>query len=78
MFNTTGNLRYTESASNVFIMKATGYTQLIFYHFYKGDNYCDFVCVPAHQISSEKGVYSKREEFAPKGSKFFPFRADPF
>ena len=25
-----------------------------------------------------KGVYSKRKEFAPKGSKFFPFRVDPF
>ena len=27
---------------------------------------------------SEGGVYSKRKEFAPKGSKFFPFTADPF
>ena len=25
-----------------------------------------------------KGVYSKRKEFAPKGSKFFPFRVEPF
>ena len=25
-----------------------------------------------------KGVYSKRKEFAPNGSKFFPFRVDPF
>ena len=25
-----------------------------------------------------KGVYSKRKEFAPTGSKFFPFRVDPF
>ena len=25
-----------------------------------------------------KRVYSKRIEFAPKGSKFFPFRVDPF
>ena len=25
-----------------------------------------------------KGVYSKRKEFAPKGSKFFPFRVDLF
>ena len=25
-----------------------------------------------------KGVCSKRKEFAPMGSKFFPFRADPF
>ena len=25
-----------------------------------------------------KGVYSERKEFAPKRSKFFPFRVDPF
>ena len=25
-----------------------------------------------------KGAYSKMEEFAPKGNKFFPFRVDPF
>ena len=25
-----------------------------------------------------KGVHSKKEEFAPKGSKFFPFRVDQF
>ena len=25
-----------------------------------------------------KGVFSKRKEFAPRGSKFFPFRVDPF
>ena len=25
-----------------------------------------------------KGVFSKSKEFAPKGSKFFPFRVDPF
>ena len=29
-------------------------------------------------LISEKGVYSKRKEFAPKGSKVFPFRVDPF
>ena len=26
----------------------------------------------------ENRVYFKRKEFAPKGSKFFPFRVDPF
>ena len=26
----------------------------------------------------QKVIYSKRKEFAPKGSKFFPFREDPF
>ena len=30
------------------------------------------------QIPSKKGVLSKRKEFAPMGSKFFPFRVDPF
>ena len=33
----------------------------------------EWFCLP-----SEKGVYSKRKEFAPFGSKFFPFRADCF
>ena len=27
---------------------------------------------------SEKGVYSKMEDFAPNGSKVFRFRVDPF
>ena len=40
--------------------------------------------IPSEKGSSLKGkicwkdVYSKRKEFAPTGSKFFPFRADPF
>ena len=25
-----------------------------------------------------KGIHPKRKEFAPKGSKFFPFRTNPF
>ena len=29
-------------------------------------------------LPSEKGIYSKWKEFAPLGSKFFPFRVDPF
>ena len=29
------------------------------------------------QMSQQKGVYSIRKEFAPGGSKFFPYRADP-
>ena len=32
----------------------------------------------SHFASLLKGVYSKRKEFAPLGSKFFPFRVDPF
>ena len=30
------------------------------------------------RLPSEKGVCSKRKEFAPMGSKFFPFRVDAF
>ena len=37
-----------------------------------------FCLITCTQAPSEKGVYSKRKEFAPKGSKFFPFRVDPF
>ena len=33
------------------------------------------VCLPFHKISTLKG---KNLEFVPKGSKFFPFREDPF
>ena len=29
-------------------------------------------------LPSEKGDYTKRTEFAPFRSKFFPFRVDPF
>ena len=29
-------------------------------------------------LTSEKGVYSKRKAFAPRGSKCFPLRVDPF
>ena len=31
-----------------------------------------------HTETPSKGVNSKRKEFAPCGSKFFPFRVDPF
>ena len=31
-------------------------------------------CTPCHFL---KKIYSKRKEFAPLGSKFFPFRVDP-
>ena len=38
---------------------------------FKGKNLLPFV-------PSEKGVYFKRKEIAPNGSKFFPFKVDPF
>ena len=45
---------------------------------YKGNNLSDFLFdFLQNQATSEKWVYSKRKEFAPPGSKFFPFRVDP-
>ena len=29
-------------------------------------------------VFTSEGIYSKRKEFAPHGSKFFSFRVDPF
>ena len=37
--------------------------------FDKGDNF--------PLLTSEEGICSNRKEFAPKESKFFPFRIDP-
>ena len=39
---------------------------------YKGGTFQNFLALLS------KGVYSKRKEFAPIGSKFSPFRLDPF
>ena len=44
---------------------------------YKGHNFCDFLLTFLYTKLVLKRVYSKREEFAPMGSKFFPFRVDP-
>ena len=46
--------------------------------FYTGDNFCNFLFEFHNTKYLWKGVYSKRKEFASKGSKFFPFREDPF
>ena len=48
--------------------------------FYKVDNFYYFLFdfLHSYQAPSEKGIYSERKEFAPKGSKFFPFRVDTF
>ena len=56
--------------------------------FDKGDDFCDFLFallynkIPSEKKSTLEGknllpkeVYSRRKEF---GSKFFPFRVDPF
>ena len=51
--------------------------------FQKGDNFNDYLFAFLHTKPLLKrgllwkGVYSKRKEFAPKGSKFLPFRVDP-
>ena len=37
---------------------------------------CGFQFVFLHTNPFWKRVYSKRKEFAPQGSKFFPFRVD--
>ena len=45
---------------------------------YKRVNFYDLFCSPTHQAHSERGFTdTKRKEFAPIGSKFFPFRVDP-
>ena len=44
----------------------------------KGDNFCDFLFAFLRTDPFWKRVYSKRKEFAPKGSKFLPFIVDHF
>ena len=47
----------------------------VFGHILPGDNFCNFLLPIMHTMTPFwKGVYSKRKEFAPTGSKFFPFR----
>ena len=43
---------------------------------FKGDNFYDLFA-SLYTSPLLKGVYSKRKEFAPEGSKFFAFRVDP-
>ena len=45
----------------------------VYYYTVRGGN-----CVEILSPPFWKGVFSKRKEFAPAGSKFFPFREDPF
>ena len=44
----------------------------------KEGNFCDLLFAFQYIQSFWKDVYSKRKEFAPNGSKFFPFRVGPF
>ena len=41
------------------------------------ENSCDIFFSFQHTKSLLKGIYSKVKEFAPRGSKFLPFRVDP-
>ena len=51
----------------------------LFRHFFKKETRYGLPgLVSCTSISFWKGVYSKRKEFAPMGSKFSPFRIDPF
>ena len=43
-----------------------------------GCNFYDFLLALLYTKHLLKRVFSKRKEFAPRGSKFFPFRVDPF
>ena len=54
-------------------MQNIQYTFKGIWHTFKRDNSVKFVFTPFW-----KGVHSKRKEFAPRGSKFFPFRVDFF
>ena len=55
----------TNAAVHYCHIKGKGYT-------FRGDNSVKIVFVPFC-----KEVYSIRKEFAPRGSKFFPYREDP-
>ena len=46
--------------------------------FFKGDNFHDFLFAFLHSKPLLKGVYSKKEEFALIGSRFFRLRVDLF
>ena len=53
--------------------------------FDKGDNLCDFLFAFLHQAPSEAEsairkelAHSIKNEFTPRGSKFFLYRVDPF
>ena len=64
-------------------VKEARYTLKIVRYFYKGDSIYRtslknlFLSIFLYK-SRLKGVYFKRKEFAPRGSKFFPFKVYPF
>ena len=50
---------------------------VVFPPFFTWNSFGDIVSFIVHRLLP-KWVYSKRKDFAPNGSKFFPSRADPF
>ena len=48
--------------------------------YFQGAQLCQtHFCLPSERcLNKDFGVYSKRKEFAPTGSKFFPFIVNPF
>ena len=58
---------------NPFWYKGTEHTWRFSTIFDKGDNFYDLLFAFLHTNPLWKRVFSKREEFAPIGSKFFPF-----
>ena len=54
------------------IFKQTGHTWKFSAIFLHGDTFCDFLFASLHIKQLLKRVFSKRKEFAPIGSKFFP------
>ena len=73
-------ISFKPSLSKIFIcdLRRLDILGRFFCHFYKGDNFCDFLFAYLCTNPLLKGVFSKMKEFAPTGSKFFPFRVDPF
>ena len=55
-------------------LKKTGYTWQRTHIFYKGHNFCNLLFAFLCTNLLLKRVYSKWKEFAPKWSKFFPYR----
>ena len=75
----TRKLTRDDSAGEVLIHnKGTGYTWHIFHQFKRETSFLTLCLSFLTPIPFWNRVYSKRKEFAPFGSKFFPLRVDPF
>ena len=58
--------------------KSTIKIRVYFPPFFARENFCDFLFAFLYNKSLVRRGFSKRKEFAPEQSKFFPFRVDPF